>query len=81
MLSLKNYEKVSRSGRKSAEVSQTKSNEIQAVGSKSGSFDFSTNERKIRFYENKLLGKGSGGTCVFEGKLHGRVVAVKRMLH
>ena len=27
-----------------------------------------------------MLGKGSGGTCVFEGKLHGRDVAVKRML-
>jgi len=35
---------------------------------------------KIDFDENKLLGKGSGGTCVFEGHLHGRQVAVKRML-
>lgn len=26
------------------------------------------------------MGKGSGGTCVFQGKLHGRDVAVKRML-
>ena len=28
-----------------------------------------------------MLGKGSGGTCVFEGRLKGREVAVKRMLH
>ena len=34
----------------------------------------------ITIDESKLLGKGSGGTCVFEGKLHGRQVAVKRML-
>lgn len=27
-----------------------------------------------------ILGKGSGGTCVFQGKLNGREVAVKRML-
>lgn len=36
---------------------------------------------QIVVYEDLLLGKGSGGTCVFEGKLHGRIVAVKRMLH
>ena len=28
----------------------------------------------------KILGKGSGGTCVFQGYLNGREVAVKRML-
>lgn len=37
--------------------------------------------KEIEINEEKLLGKGSGGTCVFEGRLHGRIVAVKRMLH
>lgn len=37
--------------------------------------------REIQFNEQKLLGKGSGGTCVFEGKHNGRIVAVKRMIH
>mmetsp|Transcript_32082 Transcript_32082/g.49058 ORF Transcript_32082/g.49058 Transcript_32082/m.49058 type:complete len:163 (-) Transcript_32082:1038-1526(-) len=54
---------------------------IKASGSKNGSFDFSNHERKIKIYEETVLGRGSGGTCVFEGKLNGRVVAVKRMLH
>ncbi|KAF2142081.1 uncharacterized protein K452DRAFT_227232 [Aplosporella prunicola CBS 121167] len=30
---------------------------------------------------NRVLGSGSGGTFVFEGKFEGRDVAVKRMLH
>ena len=54
---------------------------MKASGSKSGSFDYSEDKRKIKVYEKKLLGIGSGGTCVFEGKLNGRLVAVKRMLH
>jgi serine/threonine-protein kinase/endoribonuclease IRE1 len=29
---------------------------------------------------NKVLGHGSSGTVVYEGMLHGRKVAVKRML-
>lgn len=52
--------------------------------SKSGSGDLISKiqfSREIEIYEDKLLGKGSGGTCIFEGKLHGRVVAVKRMIH
>lgn len=36
--------------------------------------------RQIHIDDSKILGKGSGGTCVFQGKLHGRDVAVKRML-
>jgi len=42
---------------------------------------FNPGSREIIVNENKLLGKGSGGTCVFEGKLRGRTVAVKRLLH
>lgn len=50
--------------------------------SKSTSSDqIPSRNREIEIYEEKLLGKGSGGTCIFEGKLHGRVVAVKRMIH
>lgn len=37
--------------------------------------------REIIYFEDKLLGRGSGGTCIFEGRLHGRVIAVKRMIH
>ena len=36
--------------------------------------------RQIQFDMTKILGKGSGGTCVFQGYLNGREVAVKRML-
>ena len=82
LLNLKNYEKQkSYRGRKSADNKLISTNVLKASGSKSGSFNYSNNERKIKVYEKKLLGIGSGGTCVFEGKLHGRVVAVKRMLH
>lgn len=37
-------------------------------------------DMQIKVDESKLLGKGSGGTCVFEGVFRGRQVAVKRML-
>ena len=43
-------------------------------------FKMASQSTLITFDETKLLGKGSGGTCVFEGRLHGRQVAVKRML-
>jgi len=35
---------------------------------------------KLHVYTEKVLGKGSGGTVVYEGKLDGRRVAVKRLL-
>ena len=37
-------------------------------------------KQKIVIEESKVLGLGSGGTVVYEGKLNGRIVAVKRML-
>jgi len=45
------------------------------------SVNVSEKKKVIEINEMKLLGKGSGGTCVFEGRFHGRNVAVKRMLH
>jgi myo-inositol-hexaphosphate 3-phosphohydrolase len=35
---------------------------------------------KLHVYGDRVLGKGSGGTVVYEGKLDGRRVAVKRLL-
>jgi serine/threonine-protein kinase/endoribonuclease IRE1 len=36
--------------------------------------------RHAEIYISKVLGYGSSGTVVYEGMLHGRKVAVKRML-
>uniref|UniRef100_A0A7S3CRH9 non-specific serine/threonine protein kinase n=1 Tax=Strombidium rassoulzadegani TaxID=1082188 RepID=A0A7S3CRH9_9SPIT len=96
LLNLKNYEKIwkghpkrSRSvdpqinkfSNQTNRKSFKKKRVIRATGSNNGSFQFQNNKRQIKVYGDKLLGRGSWGTCVFEGKLKGRVVAVKRVLN
>lgn len=55
-------------------------NEDDFRKSNSSEFKISTIRREIEVDESKLLGRGSGGTCIFEGRFHGRIVAVKRMI-
>lgn len=41
---------------------------------------FAFPDHLLEMHMNKVLGYGSSGTVVYEGILHGRKVAVKRML-